>query len=288
MGKQTGTLRATAGVIFLLGALALGACASGGAGTSTSTGGTSSTNSSQQQTEAILSQVQSNVQSGKLKNAHVTSNESIQSPLGPITSTSTGTLEVQPFAIDWSTQSTIGGKQIASNEIIVNDTLYVKTADQSQYQSYSLASLAKQAAGSSNGVGASSASPSTDISALEHFLSVSNAHLVCGQGSASSGSQSCTDTVTVDGQQMKVYHLQGANSQQVSTPGASSSTTTSGASTVSNHEDLYINADGSYQPVEVVFTSNGGSQGSITSTTTFTQWNAATSAISAPTNVQNG
>lgn len=121
-------MMAFGGIFVLVGTLALAAC--GTAGTSTgNTSGTSGTSNTSAQ--SIVSKVEQN----QLKTVHLTTTERVDTSNGPLTTTSTGDVVLQPtYAAQLNTTVQNGSQQTAASEIIANNTVYVKQGNSASWQ----------------------------------------------------------------------------------------------------------------------------------------------------------
>lgn len=264
-----GTLLAL-GLVTLLALAACGGSSSAHGGSSNGRGAGSSSNPNTQ-AKVILQ----HVQQANLKTAHVTSQEMLKTQQGDFTSYSTGVITLNPYQLDWQTSTQAKGQTIASQEIVANNNLYVKTAGSSTWSKIPLSQVANQSKQSSGQPG--NQTPAAPPS-LDQIANVTNAKLV--------------GTETMNG--VKVYHIhgQGQHSATASgTPtgvatsaptGAATGTATGTAQNVAYTEDLYVRTD-NYQPVEVVLAATTTS-GTVTSTTMFSQWNSPVTITPPPAN----
>jgi len=245
--------------------LALAACggSSGSTSGSGSASGAGSSSNPKTQAETILHRVQQ----ANLKSAHVTSQEILKTQQGNYTSSSTGVITLNPYQLDWQTTTQVSGQTVASQEIVTNNNLYVKTAGSSTWSEIPLSQAVSQAKQSSG----QSGSPTTAAPpSLDQIANLTDAKLV--------------GTETMNG--VKVYHILGKGQQSASASsatGAPTGTATSTAQNVAYTENLYVRTD-NYQPVEAVIIATTNT-GELTSTTMFSQWNTPVTVTPPPANV---
>lgn len=250
----------------LMALLALAACGgsggSGGSG-SGSSGASGAGGSSNPQTQART--ILQHVQQANLKSAHVNSREMLKSQQGDYTSSSTGVITLNPYQLDWQTTTQASGQTIASQEIVANNNLYVKTAGSSTWSEIPLSQATSQAKQSS---GQSSSQTTATPPSLDQIVNLTDAKLV--------------GTQTMNG--VKVYHIHGQGQHSASASGVATptGTATGAAQNVAYTEDLYVRTD-NYQPVEVVLAATT-SKGVATSTTMFSQWNTPVTITPPPAN----
>ncbi len=232
-------------ILLVLVVLSVAACAGSGGAT---TGG-SGTGGSDAKAQSILQ----HARAAKLHDALVSSTELVTVAGITTSALSVGAATFSPDQADLTTAVRVAGRQVlASDEILANNTLYVKAAGASTWHAYPVTAAA---AAASNPVGAWLQSQYFSPS---HFLALSNPRYV--------------GTQALNG--VSVYHLRGTGSTVVQVPKSLSSPGAPGTTsqTATYTEDLYVRTD-TYQPVRVDTVARA-SFGTIEWATDFSRWNA--------------
>lgn len=268
--------------LIVCAALALSACA-GGTSASGSGNGTGSANGGSSQPSQQAKQILEQARTANLQNAQVTVQQKVTTRQGSLTANSSGPVALQPYAFDWTTRTQGPGIALETQEILVNNTLYVKQAGASTWRALPLDQVQQYTGISGGAAQALTASPA-------QWLNVPNPTLV--------------GTEQVNGQ--PAYHLRGTVTKSGQTQGATGTSASNGqaqgAGTGAFTEDLWISKQ-THQPLKIVLhgtaTANAsGANGStatsqsqqvtVDQTMVFSQWNQGVSITPPPASAVAG